>query len=85
MKPAGFWIKGAEVHPRTDPDCIVDHHDVSARSDLSLHVQDDIEETVLYEEQFVMPATPSEASLSDREDEERPESRGLLYAQLNLF
>ena len=71
MKPAGFWIRGAEIHPRTghDEDLSVldDHPDVLARTDFPLHGDDGMEETVLYEEQFLIPGTPSEASLSDRE------------------
>lgn len=71
VKPAGFWIRGAEIHPRTgnDEDLSVldDHQDVLARTDFPLYGDDDVEETVLYEEQFIIPATPSEASLSDRE------------------
>lgn len=71
MKPAGFWIRGAEIHPRTghDDDLSVldDHQDVLTRADFPLDGEDDMEETVLYEEQFTVPATPSEASLSDRE------------------
>lgn len=71
MKPAGFWIRGAEIHPRTgnDDDLSVldDHQDVLAKTDFPLYGDDDVEETVLYEEQFIIPATPSEVSLSDRE------------------
>ena len=68
VKPAGYWIRGAELHPRYGPDdnlSMLD--DASARSDFPLHGEDDMEETVLFEEQFIVPATPSEASLSDRE------------------
>ena len=71
MKPAGFWIRGAEIHLRTgnDDDLSVldDHQDVLAKTDFPLYGEDDMEGTVLYEEQFIIPATPSEASLSDRE------------------
>jgi len=71
VKPAGFWIKGAEIHSRTAPDdslsMIDNHHDFSARTDLPLHGEDDVEEQVLYEEQFLVPATPTEDSVSDRE------------------
>ena len=71
MKPAGFWIRGAEIHPRTgnDDDLSVldDHQDVLAKTDFPLYGDDDVEESVLYEEQFIIPATPSEASLSGRE------------------
>ena len=72
MKPAGFWIRGAEIHPRTGRDddlSVFDDHDqdVLAKTDFPLYGEDDIEETVLFEEQFIIPATPSEASFSDRE------------------
>ena len=71
MKPAGFWIRGAEIHPRTgrDDDLSVldDHQGVLAKTDFPLYGEDDLEETVLFEEQFIIPGTPSEASLSDRE------------------
>ena len=71
MKPAGFWIRGAEIHPQTGHDdnlsVLDDHQDVLAKTDFPLYGDDDMEETVLYEEQFIIPATPSEASLSDRE------------------
>lgn len=79
VKPAGFWIKGAEVRSRTAPDdnhyLIDDNHDIS-ETDFLLQGEYDGEETVLYEEHFVMPATPSEASVSDRE--EMADSRGSL-------
>ena len=71
MKPAGYWIKGGEIHPKTASEdnitAIDNQYDVLARSDFPLPGEDDAEETVLYEEQFVLPATPSETSLSDRE------------------
>ena len=71
MKPAGFWVRGAGIHPRsgTDDDLSLlgDNQDVLARADFPLHGEDDVEDTVLYEEQFIVPATPSEASVSDRE------------------
>ena len=71
VKPAGFWIKGAEVRSRTAPDdthyLIDDNRDIS-ETDFLLQGEYDGEETILYEEQFVMPATPSEASVSDREE-----------------
>ena len=81
MKPAGFWIRGAELHPRTghedDLSVLDDHHDVSATTDFPLHGElDDGEETVLYEEQFLVPATPSEGSISDREY--FPDTRGTI-------
>ena len=86
MKPAGFWRRGEEIHPRTGHEdnlsVLGDHQDVSARTDFPLDGEDDMEETVLYEEQFIVPATPSEASLSDREYSPEPRGSAIL---LNNF
>ena len=84
MKPAGFWIKGAEVHSRTTPAdnqyFIDDNHDISA-TDFLLQGEYDGEETVLFEDQFVMPATPSEASISDTK--ELADSIGSLHCTIS--
>ena len=86
MKPAGFWIRGAEIHPRTSHDddlsVLDDHPDVLARTDFPLYGDDNMEEIVLHEEQFLIPATPSEASLSDREYS--PE-QGIINIRVKLF
>lgn len=85
MKPAGLWVKGEEICRSTSP---VDNLartdnpglDVSAGADLLFNGDDDLEGTLLYEEQFLIPATPSEASVSEREcfenQEEMPDSKG---------
>lgn len=85
MKPAGLWVKGEEIGRSTSPvDNLArtgDPLDVSAAgADLLFNGDDDFEKTVLYEEQFLIPATPSEASVSEREcfenQEEMPDSKG---------
>ena len=59
MKPSSYWIKGAQSYPRNvaDNESMIDDHS-----------EEDREEIVLYQEQFLVPATPSEASLSDRDE-----------------
>lgn len=59
MKPSSYWIKGAQSYPRivADNESMIDDHS-----------EEDREEIVFYQEQFLVPATPSEASLSDRDE-----------------
>ena len=84
MKPAGLWVKGEEIRHGTSPvDNLArtdDPFDVSAGADLLFNGDDNLEGTVLYEEQFLFPATPSEASVSERDcfenQEEMPDSKG---------
>ena len=70
MKPAGFWVRGEGGHLKAGPDddlsLLNDNQDVLARADFPLNYEDDLDETVLFEEQFIVPASPSEAS-SERE------------------
>lgn len=70
MKPAGFWVRREGGHLKTGPDddlsLLNDNQDVLARADFPLNYEDDLDETVLFEEQFIVPASPSEAS-SERE------------------
>lgn len=62
MKPSSYWIKGAQSYPRivADNESMIDDH--------SGDLEEDREEIVLYQEEFLVPATPSEASLSDRDE-----------------
>ena len=84
VKPAGLWVKGEEIRHSTSPvDNLArtdDPFDVSAGADLLFNGDDNLEGTVLYEEQFLILATPSEASVSERDcfenQEEMPDSKG---------
>lgn len=62
VKPSSYWIKGAQSYPRivADNESMMDDH--------SGDLEEDREEIVFYQEQFLVPATPSEASLSDRDE-----------------
>ena len=84
VKPAGLWVKGEEIRRSTSPvDNLArtdDPFDISAGADLLFNGDDNLEGTVLYEEQFSIPATPSEVSVSERDcfenQEEMPDSKG---------
>ena len=65
MKPSSYWIKGARSCPRIAVD---DESIINDYSGDLLQGEDEEEEIVLYQEQFLVPATPSEASLSDRDE-----------------
>lgn len=64
VKPAGFWVRGEGSHPKTcpddDPSLLNDN-----QLDFPLNYEDDFDETVLFEEQFIVPASPSEASFTE--------------------